>query len=61
MNEEQRDELAKGEDAATEEAKALHGDKANPEVFDQPADGETVTLPADTVVAKEPLDEPQTR
>lgn len=45
---EQDKELSKGADAASEEAKALHGDKADPEVFEQP---EAVTLDGDTRIA----------
>jgi hypothetical protein len=59
MNENQREQLAKGEDAASEQGEVLHGDKANPEVFEQPAQGETVELnPAGTVVAKEQAPDP---
>jgi hypothetical protein len=63
MNEDQRDQLAKGEDAASEQGEVLHGAKANPEVFEQPDDAVEIA-PAGTVVAKEqapdPLD-PETR
>lgn len=57
MNEDQREQLAKGEDAASEQGEVLHGAKANPEVFEQPTD--TVELnPAGTVVAQDPAPDP---
>jgi len=42
------------EQGATEEAIALHGNKAAAEKYEQPAGDEVVTLPGDTVVAKRP-------
>lgn len=48
MNEERRDELKDG--TPSEIAEVLHGDKANPEVFEQP---DAVELPAETLVATE--------
>lgn len=52
---EQDKELSKGADAASEEGKALHGDRANPEVFEQP---EAITLDGDTRIATEAPAEP---
>ena len=39
----------------TEQAEAMHGDKARGEVFDQP---DAVALPGDTLIAR-PTDEPE--
>lgn len=40
----------------TDQAEAMHGDKARGEVFDQP---EVVALPADTLIARPAGDEPE--
>lgn len=38
-----------------EAAQVLHGDRARAEHYDQPEGDETVTLDADTIVAKHPV------
>lgn len=42
--------------APSEAAQVLHGDRARAEHYEQPSDGETVTLDADTIVAKHPAE-----
>jgi hypothetical protein len=55
MTNEQNAQQGDGPEAgATDEAIALHGDRAAAEKYEQPSGDEVVTLPGDTVVAKHP-------
>jgi hypothetical protein len=54
MTNEQKNPGQGPEEGATEEAIALHGNRAAAEKYEQPDDADVVTLPGDTVVAKHP-------
>jgi hypothetical protein len=57
MTNEQNAQQGQGPEAgATEEAIALHGNRAAAERYEQPDEAEVVTLPGDTIVAKRPAD-----
>lgn len=55
MTEARNDNIDPADGTPTEAAQVLHGARARAEHYDQPADTETVTLDADTIVAKHPL------